>query len=132
MDKKHKSIITPLKAARGLGSDKSSFHHWWMQRVTAVALIPLTLWFMFCAVQVIANGSYDRAYEWLSHPVHGLLMLLYVVASLYHAALGLKVVIEDYIHSEKLKIATIFAVNFTCITAVIASVYAILMVSLKG
>ncbi len=131
-DKKHKSIISPLKAARGMGADKSGFHHWWMQRVTAIALIPLTIWFMFCAVGAIANASYDRALEWLSSPLHAVLMILYVIATLYHAALGLKVVIEDYVHKESLKIASIFFVNFACFAGAVASIYAVLLVSLKG
>lgn len=90
-------IRTPLARVRGLGSAKDGSHHWWMQRVTAVALIPLGIW----AVHSLLNltlGDLEGVRSWLSSPVQALLLTAFLAAMAYHSKLGLQVVIEDYVH----------------------------------
>lgn len=87
---------TPLAKARGLGSAKNGTHHWWMQRVTAVALIPLAFW-VILFVQQVFYASYPEIKQWLSSPLNLSLLLSWAFISFYHAAIGLQVVIEDYL-----------------------------------
>ena len=93
------SLRSPLGRAIGLGSAKHGADHWWAQRVSAVALILLGLWF---AASLIAHAGADHGavVAWLRNPITAILMLLLVATTFYHAALGLQVVIEDYVHSE--------------------------------
>jgi len=123
------SLRTPLGKVRGLGSAKSGTHHWWMQKVTAIALIPLTVWFV-ASVVCLVTADYATAYNWLRSPLSAMLMTLFITVSLYHLKLGLQVVIEDYIHHEGLKIASLLAVSFACILVGLASVFSILQIAL--
>ncbi|MCW9039270.1 MAG: succinate dehydrogenase, hydrophobic membrane anchor protein, partial [Rhodospirillales bacterium] len=93
---------TPLARARGLGSAKEGVHHWWAQRATAVALIPLSLWFVGAVVELIGM-DYLGLKAWMG--VHGNLtmMILFISALFWHAQLGVAVVIEDYVHNETIK-----------------------------
>ncbi len=119
---------TDIKNARNLGSAKSGYHHWWMQRMTAVALVPLTIWFML----MVANhtqSSFTSVQIWMSHPVNAILLSLLVVISFYHAAIGLQVVIEDYIHNAIVKIIAILSINFIAILSVSLSLWSILRVA---
>ena len=94
---------SPLRRAQGLGSARAGVEHWWTQRVTAVALIPLTLWFV--AFLIALRGSdYNIVIAWLRAPVATILMVLLLIMLCYHMALGLQVVIEDYVHSDRVKI----------------------------
>jgi succinate dehydrogenase / fumarate reductase membrane anchor subunit len=122
-------LRSPLGRAIGLGSAKEGVEHWWRQRVTAVALVPLVLWFV---VVVIELAGADRAalVAWLHNPIPGMLMILLLVATFYHAALGLQVVIEDYVHSEWLKLVTITAMRLLCIVFVVRGVLAVLKLAL--
>jgi succinate dehydrogenase / fumarate reductase membrane anchor subunit len=90
---------TQLGRAKGLGSAKSGIHHWWVQRVTSVALIPLTLWFVFSVLSLAGHPQPDIAH-WISHPVVAVLLIALVIASFHHTQLGLQVVLEDYVHEE--------------------------------
>ena len=105
------SIQTPLGRVRGLGSAKSGVEHFWHQRATAVALLPLTVWFVW-AVATNVGAPYEQVIAFLSHPFNAAAMLLFVLAGLYHMALGLQVVIEDYIHGEGTKLAFLLAMKF--------------------
>ena len=78
---------TPLSRARGLGSAKSGTHHWWMQRLTAVALVPLSLWFIASLIMVV-TADHETAVEWLQSPVVAILLCAFVVAAFYHGQLG--------------------------------------------
>jgi len=94
-----KSMRSDLGRVRGMGSAKEGVHHWWMQRLTAIALIPLIMWFV-ASVAGLAGAGHAETVAWLSQPLVAIAVILLVVATLYHAALGIQVVVEDYIHHE--------------------------------
>ena len=98
-----------------------------MQRVTAIALVPLTIWFVAALVFHLGAG-YEATAAWIGHPVTAVLLLALIVATFYHAFLGLQVVIEDYVHREGVKIAAILAVKFACILLGLAAVVATLKI----
>ncbi|HTI03073.1 MAG TPA: succinate dehydrogenase, hydrophobic membrane anchor protein [Acidisoma sp.] len=90
---------TPLGQAKGLGSAKSGLHHWWAERVTSVALIPLTLWFVFSVLSLAGHPQPDIAH-WVSQPLVAVLLIALIIASFHHTQLGLQMVLEDYVHDE--------------------------------
>ena len=96
--------------SQGLGSAREGVGHWWMQRVTAIALIPLTLWF---AGSVLAHAVDDYAAfkAWLHAPLAAIPMVLLLIALFYHMALGLQVVAEDYLHHERVRIPAVIAID---------------------
>src|SRR3974377_2385970 len=94
---------SPLGRAVGLGSAKEGVEHWWLQRITAVALVPLTLWFVIAVIRLV--GAYlDSVRDWVGNPFPATLLVLLLIATFYHASLGLQVVIGDYIHAEFAKL----------------------------
>jgi succinate dehydrogenase / fumarate reductase membrane anchor subunit len=97
-----KGMRSDLGRVRGLGTAKEGVHHWWMQRLTAIALIPLTLWFII-SIASLNSASYAETVNWLSIPLVSIFMILLVSSTLYHALLGVQVVVEDYIHHEGFK-----------------------------
>jgi succinate dehydrogenase / fumarate reductase membrane anchor subunit len=114
-----------LGQARGLGSAKSGAGHWWAQRVTAVALVPLTLWFVWSALRLV-GASHEDVLAWIGGPIPVVLMITLVVATFYHLALGLQVVIEDYVHTEPTRLITllltkgvIILLGLTCLVAIL-------------
>lgn len=123
------SLRTPLAEVKGLGSAKEGVHHWWYQRLTAVALVPLSLWFIWSLISML-NADYESIIAWLRLPYAAVLMILFIVSLFYHAQLGLQVVIEDYIESEWQKITSIILVKFLCIVVGLASILSILYVFL--
>ena len=124
-------LRTPLSRARGLGSAKDGLHHWWVQRLTAVALIPLVVWFAVSLV-MLSGADYDAARAWIGSPVVMVLLILTVVIGLHHAQLGMQVVIEDYVHSEGLKLASIIAIKFIAVFFGLAATVAILRIGFGG
>ena len=125
------SMETPLGRVRGLGSAKSGLDHWWHQRLTALALIPLTAWFAVSLI-VIASGTYQQAVDWIRDPIVAGLLILMLAAGYYHLKLGMQVIIEDYVHSEWLKIAALIVVTFWCIALALASIMAVVWIWLGG
>ena len=125
-----KNMRSPLATAIGLGSARGGVGHWWAERVSAVALIPLTLWF---AASIIAHtgSDYVMVIVWLRAPLAAILMILLLIALFYHTALGLQVVIEDYVHSAT-KFAAVIAVRLGCCAFATAGVVAILRIALSG
>lgn len=117
-----------LGIVRGLGSAKSGTHHWWMQRVTAVALVPLSLWFV-ATVLKLAAADYATAVAWFQSPVNAALMVATVFAVFYHAQLGMQVVFEDYIHTEWVKVSVQLALKFCIFLLGLVCVIAALKVS---
>jgi succinate dehydrogenase / fumarate reductase, membrane anchor subunit len=118
---------TPLSRVRGLGSAKTGSHHWWMQRVTAIALIPLSL-FAISLLDLLFNAPYAETLAWLATPLHSTLIIAWLLAVFYHAALGLQVVIEDYVAAEGAKIAAIWSVNAIFFLLALAAVLAVLRI----
>ncbi len=104
------SLKSALGRARGLGSAKEGAGHWWAQRVTAIALVPLSLWFAV-AVIGLSHADYATFKGWMGKPGNASLMLLTVLTVMYHAQLGLQVVIEDYVSCEAKKIASLIAMK---------------------
>jgi succinate dehydrogenase / fumarate reductase, membrane anchor subunit len=123
------SIRTPLARARGLGAAKDGTHHWWMQRVTSVALVPLVLWF---AISMLAYSRVDHAtfQAWLGHPVNAGLMIALLAAMFYHAKLGAQVIIEDYVHPESAKIAALLVTQFLLFLLGAIAIVAVLKIAL--
>ncbi len=114
---------TPLANVLGLGSAKTGSNHWWMQRISAIALIPLTFW-MVAFIKQLNNANYNQISAWLSEPLNSLLAISFVIAAFYHAALGLQVVIEDYVQNESYKITAIWTIKlgflFLALTALVS------------
>jgi len=124
------SMRSPLARAMGLGSAKEGVEHWWMERVSAVALVPLTLWFV---ASIIAHTGSDYAtfIAWLRMPLVNILMILLVIALFYHTALGLRVVIEDYVHSW-IKFGALAAMHLSCFALAAAGIVAALRIVFYG
>lgn len=121
------SLRTPLSSAKGLGSAREGAHHWWMQRLTSLALLPLTLW-LAISIVMLPEMDYVSAVAWMQTPVAAIAMSLLVISLFYHVQLGLQVIIEDYVGGA-LKIASLIALNFTCIVMVFVGLYSIIKVS---
>ena len=122
---------TPLKNARGLGSAKSGTVHFIHQRLTATALVALTLWFL-CFVLSLMGADYVTATAAVAKPWNATLLIAFLVAMFWHAQLGVQVVIEDYVHSHGLALAAQIAVRFLCILGALASVFAVVIIALGG
>jgi succinate dehydrogenase / fumarate reductase, membrane anchor subunit len=113
----------PLATARGLGSAKDGVNHWWMQRVTAIALLVLAPWFIYFAVSLI-GADLAMVRSAIASPLNAILLISFVIAMLWHARLGLQVVVEDYVHGWQ-EITLQLIIKFAYAIAVIASILAI-------
>jgi len=122
---------TPLATARGLGSAHTGTLHWWMQRVTAVALIPLSFWFIGLLDSCI-NASYQDTLAWLATPVNSFAVIAWILTVFYHAALGVQVVIEDYVGAEGLKILAIWTSHLLFFSLALTAVLAVFHNVLAG
>ena len=125
------SYRTPLSRARGLGSAKHGVGHWISERVSSVALIPLTLWAVFGVLR-LAAGDYDFAVRWVSEPLNAVLMVLTLGISFWHMHSGFRVIIEDYIHVTLNKSALLLINLFVCVLAGALAIFSILKVALGG
>ena len=121
-------LRTPLSNVRGLGSAKEGTHHWWMQRLTAIALIPLSLWFIV-AVLCVASSSYAEAITWIDSPINSTLLITLIAALFYHSQLGVQVVVEDYVHSEWLKLGALILLRFVTVLLVTACILSVLRIA---
>ncbi|MBL6617835.1 MAG: succinate dehydrogenase, hydrophobic membrane anchor protein [Reyranella sp.] len=124
-------LRTHLSRARGLGSAKDGLHHWWAQRITAVALIPLVVWFAISLI-MLSGADYGVVRAWLGSPVVMVLLILTIVVGLHHGQLGMQVVIEDYIHSDGWKLAYIMLIRFIAVLFGLAGIVAILRIGFGG
>lgn len=122
------SLRSPLGRVRGAGSAKSGAHHWWMQRVTSIALLPLTIWFIV-AMATNAGMTHTEAMLWIGRPLNAVLLLALVGLTFHHTAAGLQVVIEDYLHNEWTRMAAILVVKGVCWLLGIAAVLAVLRIA---
>jgi succinate dehydrogenase / fumarate reductase membrane anchor subunit len=122
------SLRSPVGRVLGLGSAKDGTSHWWAQRVSAVALIPLTLWFLL-SLLALPTLDYATVRAWLSVPLSGLLAVLLVAVLTYHSYLGTTVVIEDYVHAAGTKILSLLLLRFLYVLVGGAGIFAILHVA---
>ena len=125
------SIRTPLSQVKYLGSAKEGSNHWWWQRLTAVMLIPLSLWFVSSIIWLVTSGAkYNDLQEWMSGPVAAILMILLLGSMFFHIKLGIQVVIEDYVHNKAIKWTLIIALNIGCLIGAIAAIYSTIVIAL--
>jgi succinate dehydrogenase / fumarate reductase membrane anchor subunit len=124
-------LRTPLSRARGLGSARQGVHHWWAQRITAVALIPLVTWFAISLI-MMSGADYAVVRAWIGSPVVMVLLTLTIVIGLHHGQLGMQEVVEDYVHSEGMKLALIVLLRFTAVFFGLAAIVAILRIGFGG
>ena len=123
------SMRSPLGRARGLGSAKDGTHHFWVQRISAVALVPLALWFVF-SVARYAGADYDMTRHWVHAPSVAITLVLFIAAALYHSMLGVQVVIEDYVAADGQKIAGLLLNKFLHAIVAVSAIFAVLKVAL--
>ena len=120
---------SPLSRAINLGSAKSGTVHWWWLRISALALVPLSLWFMF-SIAALSGDCATGIQEWVSNPIVATLLIAFVVSLFYHAQLGMQEVIEDYVHREGVKYFSILLIKATSVLLVILSIISILHVAI--
>jgi succinate dehydrogenase / fumarate reductase membrane anchor subunit len=120
-----------LGRVRGLGSARSGTAVWWAERVTSLALIPLTIWFVLTALHLAGHTRLEVAH-WTANPINATLMIVMLVVTFQHTAMGLQVVIEDYIHVESTKLASLLAIKGLCALLAVASVVSVLKLAFTG
>ena len=120
---------TELGRVRGLGAAKSGVHHWWMQRVTAVANVALVLWFVISLIR-LPGLDHASVLVWLRQPVAAVPMLLLIISVFWHFRLGFQVFIEDYVQEEGLKLLALLALNFYALAGAAAGIFAVLKIAL--
>ena len=120
---------SPLGRAIGLGSAKEGVEHWWAQRVTAIALVPLSIWFVISVIGFV-GADLETVQDWVSRPLPAILLVLLLIASFYHMSLGLQVVIEDYVHIELVKLGLVIVVRLFCFAVAVAGIFAVLSMAL--
>lgn len=125
------NLRTPLSRARGHGAAKEGLGHWIQQRVTAVALVPLSIWFIVSVIG-LAGSHYEQFQAWLGIPGNTALMLLLLFCTFYHAQLGVQTVLEDYIHGRGARLAAIYLVKMTSALLGVFAGVAVLRAALVG
>ena len=121
-------MSTPLKHVRGFGAAKSGTGHFWRQRLTAVAMTLLIIPVLVIVLMLLGRNQAGAAQILGSLPI-AIILILFIIASTWHMKIGMQVVIEDYVHNEKLKLASIMSNNFFCFVVALASIYAIFKLS---
>ena len=124
-------LRNPLQRARGLGSAKDGVQHWWRQRVTAVALLVLGIWFVLLVLSLL-HGGYAAAHAALAHPLNAALMIAFLIALFWHMQLGVQVVIEDYVHTRWIELTLQILVRFFAVLAALLAIIAVLRIALGG
>ena len=125
------ALRSTLGRVRGLGSAKEGVAHWWAQRTTAVALVPLSLWFVATLIAHL-GGDYGHAVQWIGAPVPAILMVLLIGTTFYHAVLGLQVVVEDYVHEEWAKLTMLVLLRLACFVLAVSGIFAVLRLAFRG
>ena len=125
------SLRSPLGRVRGLGSAKEGVQHWWSQRVTALALVPLVLWFIVSLLS-LRHAEYAVVVGWVGHPFNSALLILLIISLFYHAILGLQVVIEDYVHTEALKMSLLLLMRFGLMLLAAVGIIAVVRIAFRA
>jgi len=124
-------LRTPLARARGLGSGKTGTEHFWVQRVTAIALALLVPWLLYVLISMAGHDA-AHAIALIRAPINSILLAAFAIAMFWHAKLGIQVVIEDYVHTRGTEVTLQLLNTFLCTLGAIASVYAILRIALTA
>jgi succinate dehydrogenase / fumarate reductase, membrane anchor subunit len=125
------SLRSPLGSVLGAGSAKRGVRHWWLQRLTSVALVPLTIWFVV-SLLALPSLDYPTVVAWMSRGPTPLLLILLVAVAAWHSQLGVRVVVEDYVHGAGARTVTLVAIGFAHVLLASAGVLAVLRVALRG
>jgi succinate dehydrogenase membrane anchor subunit len=125
------SLRSPIGRVLGLGAAKEGASHWWSQRVTSVALVPLCLWFVASLLR-LPNFGYEVVITWIGMPFNAVLLLLLIATLVYHSRLGVQVVVEDYVHHHGLKIATMMLLTFAHVAVAALAIFAVLRIAFGG
>lgn len=125
------SLRSPLGRVLGLGTAKDGTSHWWGQRLTAIALLFLGLWFAVC-LATMPGFSYEEAVSFIGRPANSVLLLLLSLTLAWHSYLGLQVVIEDYVHAPGLKVIALIISRFAHALLAVAAVFAVLTIGLNA
>ena len=126
-----RQLRSKLGRVRGLGSTREGVHHWWAQRMSAMALLPLSLWFIYSLIS-LTGSDYYVFQTWASEFGNSVFLVLFLVAMFHHAQLGLQVVIEDYVHSELWKMGMLLFVKYGSVLFAASGIFAVLKISLAG
>ncbi|HPF77894.1 MAG TPA: succinate dehydrogenase, hydrophobic membrane anchor protein [Alphaproteobacteria bacterium] len=126
--KKKQSIQTPLAKAKGLGSAHTGTHHWLMQRVTALAVLPLIFWVVYSMFK-LQGADYLEFTTWLAQPMNAVLSILFIIAGFYHAVLGNQVIIEDYISCKWFRMTKLIGQKLFFIALAVACIFSILKIA---
>ena len=124
-------LRTPLARARGLGSGNTGTEHFWVQRVTAIALALLVPWLLYLLISMVGHDA-AHAIALIREPINAILLAAFVIAMFWHAKLGIQVVIEDYVHTRSVEITLHLLNTFLCTLGAIASVYALVRIALTA
>ena len=126
-----KNLRTPLGRVAGLGSAHNGVHHWWLQRLTSIALVPLAMWF---TISMLSLPSMDHVtvLAWIAQPWTAVLLILFLLVATWHSQLGIRVVIEDYVHGSGVRTLVLVAVTFAHVIVGVAGVFAVLKVAFGG
>ena len=120
---------SPLGREIGLGSAKEGVDHWWTQRITAIALIPLSLWFVSSVIGLV-GADLETVQNWVSLPLPAILLILLLIGTFYHVSLGLQVVVDDYIHTELVKLGLVVLLRLLCFGFAVAGAFAVVSIAL--
>lgn len=130
-DMRSRSMRTTLSTVRGLGSAKSGTEHFWAQRLTAVANVPLAVCFVAILVSMIGKPR-PAVLHTLSQPLVAILLLLFIISALYHMRIGMQVIIEDYVHGKAMLVLALIANTFFPILIAVMSIYALVRIGIGG
>jgi succinate dehydrogenase / fumarate reductase, membrane anchor subunit len=125
------SLRSPLGRVLGLGAAKDGVQHWWLQRLTSVALVPLSIWFVV-SLLTLPGLDYATVIAWMRQVWTALLLVLLVLSATWHSQLGVRVVVEDYVHAAGVRTLVLVAVTFTHVFLAVAGVFAVLRVACGG
>ena len=125
------TMETPLGQARGLGSAQAGAHHWWLERLTAIATLMLLVWLVVSLVR-LPDLEYRTLTLWLTAPLAAVPMMLLILGMFWHLKLGLQVVVEDYVHTDGPKLAWIVLINFLSLFGAGLAIFAVLKIALAA